>query len=177
MLSCQDDPVLHSLLTRDPLAASVHLVPLGSLNSDKIGDYLAQFKGHFSRVIAFRPTGWTYSPTAGSEENVNMTPALGPLIAKQQARTFTAANLSPMRNSTRQCTLYGVPYSEHSSFVELSAFALSCEWGRIVATVNVGSEVGRGRMNKWFEKWGAERRKRMERGEPGVVPFRDVEYW
>lgn len=98
--------------------------------------------------------------------------ALASLITKQQGKTFLSTSLSPMRNSTWKHTLYGVPYSEHSSFIELSCFALSVDWGKIVATVNVGSEVGRGRMNKWFEKWGNERRRRGEKGEPSVVPFR-----
>lgn len=59
ILRCQDDPELHSLLTSDPLEGCVHLVPLQHINSDKIGDYLAQFKGEYTRVVGFRPTGWT----------------------------------------------------------------------------------------------------------------------
>lgn len=47
----------------------------------------------------------------------------------------------------------------------------------MIATVNVGSEAGRGKMSRWFDKWASERRKRVERGEPDVVPFRSVEYW
>ncbi|KAF8309290.1 DRMBL-domain-containing protein [Clavulina sp. PMI_390] len=178
ILACQDDPELHSMLTRDPYDAQVHLVPLGSVNSDKIGDYLAQFKGHFSRVLAFRPTGWTYSPPAGSEQNINMSSgALNSLIGKQQRRTFLSTSLTPMRNSTWKHMLYGVPYSEHSSFIELSCFAMSLQCTKIIATVNVGRETGRARMNRWFETWERERKKRAERGDPAVVTFRSAEYW
>lgn len=87
-----------------------------------------------------------------------------------------------MRNSTNALTLYGVPYSEHSSFFELTCFALSMNWVKMIATVNVGSESGRGKMSKWFERWELERRRRKEKGEglldrDGVVPFRSVDYW
>ena len=64
-----------------------------------------------------------------------------------------------MRNSTPRLMLYGVPYSEHSSFLELTCFALSFDWGKMIATVNVGSANSRGKMQKWFEKWEAERKR------------------
>ena len=79
-----------------------------------------------------------------------------------------------MKNSNGALLLYGVPYSEHSSFVELTCFALSLDWGRMIATVNVGREASRGKMAKWVEWWEAERRKR---GVGEVVPFRAPDYW
>ena len=90
-----------------------------------------------------------------------------------------------MRNSTKELQIYGVPYSEHSSFFELTCFALSVEWGKVIATVNVGREASRGRMGRWVERWEAERRKRAaerrERGEGGegveVVQYREMDYW
>lgn len=82
-----------------------------------------------------------------------------------------------MRNSTSKYQLYGVPYSEHSSFLELTCFALSFEWSRIIATVNIGNEAGRAKMGRWFEKWEAERKRRAEKGESAVVPYRSLDYW
>jgi len=174
ILQCQDDDELRALLTREPLDASVHLVPLGSITKENMGDYLATFKGFFTRTVAFRPTGWTYAPPAGTDVTL---PPIAPLIAKQQARVFTASSLIPMRGSTSQHRIYGVPYSEHSSFTELTCFALSLDWARIIATVNVGSEAGRAKMQRWFEKCAAERKRRLEHHEPEVVPFRSAEYW
>ncbi|RXW23969.1 hypothetical protein EST38_g1861 [Candolleomyces aberdarensis] len=60
ILKCQEDPELHSLLTSNPLDASVHLLPLGMITSDKLPEYLEKFKSKFTKVVGFRPTGWTY---------------------------------------------------------------------------------------------------------------------
>jgi len=77
----------------------------------------------------------------------------------------------PQRGSTRESTCFGVPYSEHSSFRELTMFCCALRIGRVVPTVNVGSRKARDRMKGWIEKWEAERRKnglfRVEVGEEG----------
>ena len=101
-------------------------------------------------------------------------PAISTVISRSQSRSFTYANMNPTKNSTGSMLLYGVPYSEHSSFFELTCFALSLNWGRMIATVNVGRETSRGKMAKWVEKWEAERRKR---GVTEVVPPRAPDYW
>ena len=101
-------------------------------------------------------------------------PSIPSVIARSQGRTFTHAHLQPMRNSTAALQVYGVPYSEHSSFFELTCFALSFDWARMIATVNVGSEASRGKMAKWVERWEAERKKR---GKVEVVQYRAMEYW
>lgn len=70
--------------------------------------------------------------------------------------------------------MYPVPYSEHSSFFELTCFAMSFEWVKMIATVNVGSEASRGKMAKWVAKWEAERKKQ---GKDCIVPHRRDDYW
>jgi DNA cross-link repair 1A protein len=57
ILRCQSDPELHKLLTSNPLDASVHLVPLGVITSDKLKLYVEKHKG-FTKAVGFRPTGW-----------------------------------------------------------------------------------------------------------------------
>ncbi|KAG9045650.1 hypothetical protein FS837_005927 [Tulasnella sp. UAMH 9824] len=172
ILLCQDDPDLHSLLTNDPKEAQVHLVPLQTINLERIEPYFTRFRGSFSSVIGFRPTGWTYSAPAGAD----LLPSVGQVISRPQ-KTFTSSSLNPMRNSNAKYRLYGVPYSEHSSFYELTCFALSVDVVKIIATVNVGSAKSRGMMNKWFEKWEAERKKRAKEGKPSIVPYRCLDYW
>lgn len=62
ILRCQSDPDLHALLTTDPLAAGVHLVPLALIASDRLKGYVERWKDYFGKAIGFRPTGWTYVP-------------------------------------------------------------------------------------------------------------------
>lgn len=80
---------------------------------------------------------------------------------------FTLADLVPQRGSTREAACFGVPYSEHSSFRELTLFVCALRIEKVVPTVNVGTAVGRAKMKAWVEKWMAERRK----GVGGVMRF------
>ncbi|KAH9964754.1 DRMBL-domain-containing protein [Russula compacta] len=169
ILRCQSDPDLHGMLTADPFSANVHLVPLGVATSDRLKEYIGRWKGHWAKAIAFRPTGWTYSPPAGT----CATPSIASILARPPHREFTHAHLRPARGSTSTAQFFGVPYSEHSSFFELTCFALSLDWARIVATVNVESAASRAKISAWIARWEAERRKRP----PGVVPYRTLEYW
>ncbi|KAG6833247.1 hypothetical protein H0H87_009868 [Tephrocybe sp. NHM501043] len=59
ILRCQADAELDVLLTSDPLDATVHLVPLGTITSDKLKVYIDRFNGKFTKAAGFRPTGWT----------------------------------------------------------------------------------------------------------------------
>ncbi|KAH9851916.1 DRMBL-domain-containing protein [Lenzites betulinus] len=170
ILRCEEDPELDALLTTDAMSAGVHLVPLGVIASDRLKQYAERWKDRYTKVIGFRPTGWTYTQPKGSDS----LPSIPSVISRSQSRTFTHANLQPMRNSTAALQVYGVPYSEHSSFFELTCFALSLDWGRMIATVNVGSEASRGKMAKWVERWEAERKKR---GGPKLVEYRAEDYW
>lgn len=170
ILRCQADPELHALLTTNPLDANIHLVPLGMIASDRLKGYVERFKNHFTRFIGFRPTGWTYTQPAGSDS----LPSIKDIISRSQSRTFTYANLNPMKNSTMTVQVYGVPYSEHSSFFELTCFALSLDWGRMIATVNVGRESSRAKMAKWVERWEVERKRR---GKVEVVRYRAPDFW
>ncbi|KAI0319974.1 DNA repair metallo-beta-lactamase-domain-containing protein [Amylostereum chailletii] len=169
ILRCQQDSELNAMLTKDPYAAGVHVVPLSVITSDRIKEYTERWKGHWSKAIGFRPTGWTYSPPTGT----NTIPTVSSIISNQPHRDFSFSHLRPMRNSTSTHQLFGVPYSEHSSFYELTCFALSVDWVRIIATVNVESEAGRGKIGAWIARWDAERKKRGK----GVVPYRSVDYW
>lgn len=123
-----------------------------------------------------------------------MLPDINMVIRRDQKRTFTDDYLRPMRGSSHQFMIFGmwtfqeqdhayylagVPYSEHSSFFELTCFALSVPGPdvKMIATVNVGNEKSRGKMKKWFEKWQAEKLKRQQAGLPAIVEYRDVTYW
>ncbi|KAF8216817.1 DRMBL-domain-containing protein [Mycena galopus ATCC 62051] len=170
ILRCQPDPELHALLTSDPLGADVHILPLGMISPEKLQHYLQRFKGIFTKVVGFRPTGWTFRPPSGAAQ----LPTIASVISLTQQKTFTYANLRPAHGTSAALQLIPVPYSEHSSFFELTCFALSIQYGRMIATVNVGSERSRTKMAGWMQKWEAEKKKR-KKGE--VVPHRRFDYW
>ncbi|KAH9479471.1 DNA cross-link repair protein pso2/snm1 [Psilocybe cubensis] len=170
ILRCQDDPELHSMLTSDPTKGFVHLVPLGSITSDQLKLYLDRFKDVYDRIIGFRPTGWTYTQAAGT----NQSPSIQSILAASAGQSFTYANLQVSPKSTPNLSLYPVPYSEHSSFYELTCFAMSFTWVKMIATVNVGTEASRGRMAKWVDRWETERKKR---GKDTIVPYTNPDYW
>ncbi|KAG5722809.1 DNA cross-link repair protein pso2/snm1 [Termitomyces sp. T112] len=169
ILRCQADAELNALLTSDPLEATVHLVPLGTITSDRLKAYIERFKGKFSKAAGFRPTGWTYTPPTGTNE----LPTIASIVSHPH-RGFNHTSLRPARQSTAALQLFPVPYSEHSSFFELTCFAMSFDWGKMIATVNVGSENSRGKMAKWVGRWEAERKKR---GKDEIVPYRHIDYW
>lgn len=155
--SCLEDPELSSLLTSDPREAQVHMQTLFEIRADTLADYLGTLKPHFSRVVGFRPTGWSYRPPAG--RMLDNPPVATVLRGEHWKTPFTAQNLTPQRGSTRESACFGVPYSEHSSFRELTMFCCALRIGRVIPTVNVGSQKSRDQMKAWIERWEAEKKR------------------
>ncbi|PFH51862.1 hypothetical protein AMATHDRAFT_141681 [Amanita thiersii Skay4041] len=170
ILRCQGDNDLNSLLISDPLCADVHLLPLGMVTSDKLKAYFERYKGHFRRVIGFRPTGWTYTQPA----DVDQISSIANILSHSPHQAYDFTKLQASRQSTFNLQIYPVPYSEHSSFFELTCFAMSLKWEKMIATVNVGSETSRVKMAKWITQWEAEQKKR---GIDTVLPYRQPDYW
>ena len=154
---CLEDAELNALLTSNPLEAQVHMQTLMEIRAETLHDYLVGFKPHFARVVGFRPTGWSYRPpTSRFTEN----PAVNTVLNSEGWKSrFTMRDLAPQRGSTKESNCFGVPYSEHSSFRELTMFCCALRINRIVPTVNVGSAKSREKMKGWIEKWETEKRK------------------
>ncbi|KAJ9100646.1 hypothetical protein QFC21_003690 [Naganishia friedmannii] len=161
---------LHAMLTTDPLEATIHLVPLQTIQVDRLQPYLHKLKDHFSRVLAFRPTGCTYSPPAGT----NMLPDINMVIRLDQKRSFTDAYL--VRCEGRHISSrFSVSLSENTRApFELSCFASSCPGldVKMIATVNVGNEKSEGKKKKWWEKWQAEK---VKHNKPGCRRYSNIE--
>lgn len=164
-----EDPELMSRMTPHPLEAQIHMQSLMEIRPETLGSYLDSFRPHFSRIVAFRPSGWNYKPPisrgldVASVENI--------LKGKNWKSHFGYADLVAQRGSTREVMCFGVPYSEHSSFRELTMFVCALRIEKVVPTVNVGSAKGRAAMRAWVERWMAERKKAVG----GVVKFGDAD--
>lgn len=152
-----EDPELSSRLTSDPIEAQVHMQMLMEIRAETLFEYLQGYKAHFSRVVGFRPTGWNYRPpTSRSTEN----PAVSTVLNSDGWKSrFTMRDLVPQRGSTRESNCFGVPYSEHSSFRELTMFCCALRIGRVIPTVNVGSAKSREKMKGWIDRWEVEKKK------------------
>ncbi|KAJ5953055.1 DNA repair metallo-beta-lactamase [Penicillium vulpinum] len=155
--ACLEDPELSAMLTSNPHEAQVHMQTLFEIRADTLADYLDGFKPHFSRVVGFRPTGWTYRPPAG---RIVQNPSVSTVLHGEYWKSpYTSQDLTPQRGSMRESACFGVPYSEHSSFRELTMFCCALRIGRVIPTVNVASQKSRDQMKVWMERWDAEKKK------------------
>ncbi|PHH61491.1 hypothetical protein CDD81_338 [Ophiocordyceps australis] len=157
------DAELTSLLTSDPLEAQVHMQSLMEIRAETLQDYLSSYKPHFSRIVGFRPSGWTFRPSNGKTVGANTPPGTVAtqeiLHGKGWRTSFGYKDLMHQRGSTKEAMCFGVPYSEHSSFRELAMFIMALRIEKVIPTVNVGSEQSRKRMKGWIDRWMAERRR------------------
>jgi DNA cross-link repair 1A protein len=160
-----EDPELTARLTSDPLDAQVHMQMLMEIRAETLADYLTTFKPHFSRIVGFRPSGWNYRPP---QSRFVESPAVPTVLHSDHWKSrYTMAELVPQRGSTREAQCFGVPYSEHSSFRELTMFCCALRIDKIIPTVNVGSAKSREKMKGWCEKWAMEKKKN------GLFPVAD----
>jgi hypothetical protein len=90
--------------------------------------YLKHYEGIFTHIVAFIPTGWEMS---------------------WKKKTFDSVRKVSLGN----ITMYGVPYSEHSSFTELRRFVQFLKPIEIIPTVNATDPTKRSVMTKYFKQW------------------------
>ncbi|CAH2323135.1 DNA cross-link repair 1A [Pelobates cultripes] len=128
---CLESEEISSIVTTDWHSTALHVLPMMQVNFKGLYAHLNKFSGKYERVLAFKPTGWTYSDQCSSVTN--------------------------LRPETRgKVTLYGIPYSEHSSYLEMKRFVQWCKPQKIIPTVNVGSPKSRSTMEKYFTDWSLE---------------------
>ncbi|KAF3938332.1 hypothetical protein ABW19_dt0209728 [Dactylella cylindrospora] len=128
-----EDSELNSRLTNDPYAAQVHMTPLMEIRPETLKDYLFSFKQRFTKIVGFRPSGWNYRPP---NSRFVESPAVQTVLHSHAWRSdYGVAQMVPQRGSTADVKCFGVPYSEHSSFRELTAFCCALDIARIIPTV------------------------------------------
>ena len=152
-----EDPELSARLTSDPLEAQVHMQMIMEIRAETLADYLTQYKPHFSRIVGFRPSGWNYRPP---NSRFTESPLVTTVLHSDNWKSrYSMAELVPQRGSTREASCFGVPYSEHSSFRELTMFCCALRIDKIIPTVNVGSAKSREKMKMWCDKWAMHKKK------------------
>ncbi|XP_039990254.1 DNA cross-link repair 1A protein [Xiphias gladius] len=127
-MCCLESEQVRQRITTDWKSAQVHVLPMMQLSFKKLRDHLARFSERYDQLVAFKPTGWTFSQQVESVEDIQ------PEIS---------GNIS----------IYGIPYSEHSSFLELKRFVQWIQPLKIIPTVNNGSWASRKTMEKCFSEW------------------------
>uniref|UniRef100_A0A8C8RK71 DNA cross-link repair 1A protein n=1 Tax=Pelusios castaneus TaxID=367368 RepID=A0A8C8RK71_9SAUR len=127
-LQCLESADVNSLITMDWNDTLLHLLPMMQINFKGLQSHLNKFSENFDQVLAFRPTGWTYSDSCHG--------------------------LADIKPQTRgNITIYGIPYSEHSSYLEMKRFVQWLKPQKIIPTVNVGDWRTRNMMEKHFRDW------------------------
>lgn len=91
------------MIGTDPKECQIHLVPLSNITLDNLEEYLATMHPHFNRILAFRPTGWTFSGPSAA----NSLPDVNFIIQRDQARGFSDVSLKPIRGSCRKYMMFG----------------------------------------------------------------------
>ena len=130
---------------------------LMEIRPETLADYLTGYRPHFSRIVGFRPSGWNYRPP---NSRFTESPLVQTVLHSDNWRpTYSMAELAPQRGSSREASCFGVPYSEHSSFRELTMFCCALRIDRIIPTVNIGSAKSRDKMKGWIDKWAAEKKR------------------
>ncbi|KAK3861703.1 hypothetical protein Pcinc_032362 [Petrolisthes cinctipes] len=115
ILNCLNDAEIKERITCDKKKARVHVLPMAHLTPKKLMTYTSDLQPLYSVVVAIKPTGWEHSSDTPT--------ALDATIPKQFGNVY----------------IYGMPYSEHSSFTELRRFVQFTRPKRIIPTVNVGN--------------------------------------
>uniref|UniRef100_A0A673AIY2 DNA cross-link repair 1A protein n=1 Tax=Sphaeramia orbicularis TaxID=375764 RepID=A0A673AIY2_9TELE len=127
-MCCLESEQVRQRITTDWKAAQVHVLPMMQLSFKKLQDHLARFSGQYEKLVAFKPTGWTFSQQVDSVEDI-------------------------LPQTSGSVSIYGIPYSEHSSFLELKRFVQWLQPLKIIPTVNNGSWESRKAMERCFSEW------------------------
>ena len=127
VLGCLEWPELMQLLTDEPTEARIHLVLMRDLETESIGAMLNALWPRYTHALAIRPTGWTFGPSPANGD--------GKLTFANHTRRDNHGQVIRRKDAI---AVYATPYSEHSSFAELTRFLqaswLSYSW--IIPTVD-----------------------------------------
>ncbi|SCV02164.1 LAMI_0G16446g1_1 [Lachancea mirantina] len=146
------------LITHDVTKSCVHIVPLRTLSSKEgMQRYFKPISHLYEDMVAFYPTGWTFK-NGGKfarlyetlEEKIEHTKWL---LNYEEIDTMNEGTLFRQYNRSSRFQVFRVPYSEHSSFKDLSNFCVKMTWQEIIPTVNLHDPYMVSQMKQWFLAW------------------------
>ena len=129
VLKSLNDEFISQRLTTEPSQCSVHVLNTSEIKPASLKAHLKKM-GSFTHVLALLPTGWEHDDTVADR-------GLYAIQPKTHNNIF----------------IYGVPYSEHSSYNELERFVRHFQPRKIIPTVGVGSVQKRQDMEAIFNQW------------------------
>lgn len=115
ILDALDLEGLQDRLVNDGTSCQVYLVSMRDVTKARLEEQWKWLQKHYTQLIAFVPTGWTFGK---SDSSVYDTESL-------KSKAITSGDIS----------IYRVPYSEHSSFLELQEFCTALGAHKLIATV------------------------------------------
>ncbi|XP_063883862.1 uncharacterized protein LOC135112869 isoform X1 [Scylla paramamosain] len=132
VLNCINDKEILARLTQSRTSAMVHVLPMSEVKGPKLKDYLNQLRNTFTEIVGMCPTGWEFTSSSGVDD-------------------ISSEHPYP------DVHIYGIPYSEHSSFSELRRFVQFIKPKKIIPTVNNGNQASRKKMERHFQEWQTKR--------------------
>lgn len=181
ILATYEDEYLNLVLCEnasgtDDCTTVVHLVPMKIVSAvSELANYFNHNKyfQYFERCVGLRPTGWTFLGPRGVTSSEKEPSPIGDIQSVKQIadvlhsqpefayqsdilEQFPLPNTKIKKKQSHDDSLYKIytlPYSEHSSFRELSYIAVFLNTREIIPTVNTGNEWSVARMKSIIETW------------------------
>ncbi len=123
------------LLTSDPNTTAYHVAPMKYLNTRKLREYGRRWK-RYRHIVGVRPTGWTFRGKRDNKKGHATPKSNGP---KKGGTGICSVRKARGTHVTPAVSVYGVAYSEHSSFNELVDCLRVLSPRRVIPTVNCGT--------------------------------------
>ena len=118
---------------------------------------------YFKAAVSFRPTGWSYR-SSKTKDDGDANPKRETRVdldavdrddasddEHERAGAASASSYAPWVENDGATRVYAVPYSEHSSFDELTAFVSRVKPVRITPTVNAQTDAEREKILRHFQ--------------------------
>jgi DNA cross-link repair 1A protein len=152
ILETLNDENISKRLCDNGWESNVHIVSMSELSQANLEQQWAVLKKRFTHLVALQPSGWNFRPQRippGGRRAMTDAPADAP--------PFTLKELEQCRKIILdKVHILRVPYSEHSSFVDLHKFCVAVPNRRLIPTVNTGSARKRAHMYFWLNQWSAQ---------------------